>query len=91
MENKDLSAESNGEFIDVVIPHQGLTVSEVRVVKWLKQVGQPATQGEVIAEVETDKAVTEIESPVNGMIETICIQEDQTAALGEKIAIVRKS
>jgi len=90
MENKDLGSESNGELIDVVIPHQGLTVSEVRVVKWLKQAGQPATPGEVIAEVETDKAVTEIEAPVDGVVETICVQEDQTAALGEKIAVMRK-
>ena len=91
MENKDLSSASGGELIDVVIPHQGLTVSEVKVVRWLKQVGETVAQGEAIVEVETDKAVTEIESPANGVVEEICVQEEQTAALGEKVAVVKKN
>jgi len=91
MENKDLSSASNDELIDVIVPHQGLTVSEGKIVRWLKQVGATVVQGEVIAEVETDKAVSEIESPVNGVVEEICVQEDQIANLGEKIAVVKKN
>ena len=51
------------------MPFGDLTVSEGTVIKWLKAVGDPVKAGELIAEIETDKAVVEIEAPVSGTLE----------------------
>ena len=50
------------------MPFGDLTVSEGTVVKWLKAVGDAVKEGELIAEIETDKAVVEIEAPVSGTL-----------------------
>ena len=47
----------------ILMPFGDLTVSEGKLVKWLKAIGDAVTAGEVIAEIETDKAVVEIEAP----------------------------
>lgn len=44
------------------------TMDTGRIVYWLKQAGDEITEGEVIAEVETDKATVELEAPVSGRL-----------------------
>jgi pyruvate/2-oxoglutarate dehydrogenase complex dihydrolipoamide acyltransferase (E2) component len=43
--------------------------------KWRKQVGERVTQGEVIADVETEKITSELEAPVNGVLSKILVEE----------------
>jgi 2-oxoisovalerate dehydrogenase E1 component len=52
----------------IVMPFGDLTVSKGRVVAWRKREGDPVTAGETVAEIETDKAVVEIEAPVAGRL-----------------------
>ena len=49
----------------ITMPFGDLTVSEGTVVAWLKAVGDAVKAGELVAEIETDKAVVEIEAPVS--------------------------
>ena len=55
----------------ITMPFGDLTVSEGRVVKWLKEMGDIVREGELVAEIETDKAVVEIEAPANGTLTAI--------------------
>src|SRR5262249_40270969 len=52
----------------ITMPFGDLTVSEGRIVRWLKSAGDAVKAGEIVAEIETDKAVVEIESPIAGTL-----------------------
>lgn len=52
----------------VVMPRQGQTVESCLIAAWKKQVGDQVAEGEVLCEVETDKALMEVESPASGTV-----------------------
>ncbi|MBE7549972.1 MAG: 2-oxo acid dehydrogenase subunit E2 [Anaerolineales bacterium] len=52
----------------VVMPKQGQSVESCLIVGWKKGVGDQVTAGEILAEVETDKALVEVESPISGAV-----------------------
>ena len=52
----------------ITMPFGDLTVSEGKIVRWVKPEGARFSQGELIAEIETDKAVVEIEAPCAGVL-----------------------
>lgn len=52
----------------VVMPKQGQSVESCLIVGWKKGVGEQVAAGEILAEVETDKALVEVESPVSGTV-----------------------
>jgi len=62
--------------IEVVIPMLGITVEKGKILKWLKSEGDFINKGEPIFEVETDKVVTEVESPGTGILKKILVQEN---------------
>ena len=55
----------------IIMPFGDLTVSQGTIVNWLKAEGDAVTAGEVVAEIETDKAVIEIEAPIAGTLGAI--------------------
>lgn len=57
--------------VPVVMPKQGQSVESCIIAAWKKQPGDPVSAGEVIAEVETDKAIVEVESPASGILTRI--------------------
>ncbi len=64
--------------IEINVPQQGLTTEYVVLRKWLIDVGQKVKKNEPIAEIESDKATLEIESPTDGvLIERIAKVEDE--------------
>ncbi len=65
----------------VRIPVLGQSVEEVRIVRWLKGVGDPVELGQPIAEVETDKTNIEWESPESGTILRILVPEGDYVAV----------
>ena len=73
---------------EVSMPRLSDTMEEGTITRWLKKPGDQVQKGEVVAEVETDKANMEIESYTNGILEQILIQEGQSAPIGQPIAIV---
>jgi pyruvate dehydrogenase E2 component (dihydrolipoamide acetyltransferase) len=68
------------------IPKVGLVMEEVRVVRWLKDIGDRVTAGEPLLEVETEKSVVEIEAAATGRLSQILVQVDTQAAVGDQVA-----
>jgi multidrug efflux pump subunit AcrA (membrane-fusion protein) len=54
--------------MEIKIVSQGVGMTEAVIAAWLKQPGDAVNQGDVIAEIETDKATVEIEAPVAGRL-----------------------
>lgn len=77
--------------IDVTIPEFSESVSEGTVGAWLKQVGDQVEQGETLVEVETDKVVLEIPAPVDGVLEKIIKEQNQTVLSKEIIGVVAEA
>jgi pyruvate dehydrogenase E2 component (dihydrolipoamide acetyltransferase) len=53
---------------EIAIPSIGIAMTEALLVKWLKEPGDEVAAGEAVAEIETDKATMELESPVAGRL-----------------------
>ena len=70
------------------MPKLSDTMEEGTILKWLKQVGDTVAAGEVIAEVETDKADMELEAAESGVLSAIQIPAGQSAAVGAVIAVL---
>ncbi len=69
------------------MPDLGTVDDTIKVVKWLAEVGQPVERGQPLLEVETDKSIIELESPVTGTLEMINVPAGGEAAAGEVIAM----
>lgn len=74
--------------IEVVIPKWGLTMDEAVLSAWHKAVGDPIQEGEAIAEVETDKAESDIESPASGVIHELLVEEGASVVPGQVVALI---
>jgi len=68
------------------IPKIGLVMDAVKVVRWLKNVGDMVRLGEPLVEVETEKSIVEIEARASGRLAQILVQVDQEATVGDRIA-----
>ena len=54
--------------VPVEVPKLGNTVEECLIAKWRKQLGDPVSVGEIVADIETDKATFEVASPAKGTL-----------------------
>jgi pyruvate dehydrogenase E2 component (dihydrolipoamide acetyltransferase) len=72
----------------VIMPLLGETMEEGRIVKWLKNVGEKVEKGEPLLEVESDKALLEVESFFAGYLRKILHGEDAEVKVGEAIALM---
>ncbi len=73
---------------NVVMPQMGYDMREGTVVRWYKQEGETVDRGEVIADIETDKATVEFEAYTGGVLGRIVAQEGVAVPVGELIAII---
>jgi len=80
-----LAAKDPGEDVAIKMPFGDLTVSEGTLVGWLRKVGDTVKAGETIAEIETDKAVVEIEAPVGGKLTRIDAPVGTVVPMGGRI------
>ncbi|WP_460108907.1 2-oxoglutarate dehydrogenase, E2 component, dihydrolipoamide succinyltransferase [Streptomyces sp. YKOK-J1] len=76
------------EGTDVVLPALGESVTEGTVTRWLKSVGDSVEADEPLLEVSTDKVDTEIPAPAAGVLLEIVVNEDETAEVGAKLAVI---
>lgn len=72
----------------VILPKSGMGIEEATVSRWLKVVGDNVTQGEPLVEVETAKAVQEIEAPATGKLTAIYVTAGQEAAVNTEIGLI---
>src|SRR3954470_1956514 len=76
---------------EITMPQLSDTMTESTVVKWLKKEGDKVKEGEIIAEVETDKATMEWEATDNGTLAVIVAKEGDKVRVGGAIAVLAKS
>jgi pyruvate dehydrogenase E2 component (dihydrolipoamide acetyltransferase) len=72
----------------ITMPRLSDTMTEGVVAKWLKKVGDSIQEGDILAEIETDKATMEFESFNSGTLLHIGIQEGETAPIDSLLAII---
>ena len=72
----------------VVMEALSPTMEEGRLVKWLKNEGDKIAKGEVLAEVETDKAVMELVARGEGVLRKRVLDEGQTAPVGQLVGVI---
>jgi len=72
----------------IKMPKMSDTMEEGVIASWLKKVGDTVESGDIIAEVETDKATMELESYEDGTILHIGVQENEAVAVDGVIAII---
>ncbi len=76
--------------VRVVMPQLGESIVEATLVRWHVAPGATVARGQVIAEVETDKATNEIPAPEAGVVGEILIQEGTTVPVGTEILRYRE-
>ena len=74
--------------IVVNMPRLSDTMEEGVVAKWLKQIGDKIEEGDILAEIETDKATMEFESFNEGTLLYIGVQEGETSPVDVLLAII---
>ena len=73
---------------EIQMPKLSDTMSEGTLVSWKKKKGDQVSAGEVLAEIETDKATMEWESPEDGTLTEIYVEEGGKVNIGDKIAFI---
>ena len=73
---------------EIQMPKLSDTMTEGTLIAWKKKKGDKVSAGEVIAEIETDKATMEWESPEDGTLTEIYVQEGGKVNVGDKIAFI---
>src|SRR5262252_1459596 len=71
------------------MPKLSDTMEEGRLIAWRKKVGDKVKRGEVLAEIETDKADMEFESYTEGTLAQIVVEAGATVPVGTLIAVLR--
>ncbi|PWB78386.1 MAG: dihydrolipoamide acyltransferase [Candidatus Methylomirabilota bacterium] len=77
--------------ISVVMPRLSDTMEEGKILRWLKQEGDRVEGGEIIAEVQTDKADIEMEAFGSGVLRKILIGAGQSAPVGHPIGVIAEA
>ncbi len=72
----------------IVMPKMGYDMREGTVVRWYKQEGDEVARGEVIADIETDKATVEFEAYTGGVLHRRVAEEGVAVPVGDAIAII---
>ena len=73
---------------EIQMPRLSDTMEEGVIASWKKQVGESIERGEVVAEIETDKAIMELEAFDAGVLEKLLVEEGRTVPIGTPIAVV---
>ena len=74
--------------LEVVMPQMGADMTEGTLVRWLKTPGDTVERGDIIAEIETDKATVELEAFEAGVLRQVVAQEGEVIPVGEVIALL---
>ncbi len=72
----------------VKMPKLGFDMAEGTLARWIKQEGESVTKGEILADIETDKATVEVESPQSGIVFRHLLEEGSVVPIGTPIAVI---
>jgi pyruvate/2-oxoglutarate dehydrogenase complex dihydrolipoamide acyltransferase (E2) component len=73
---------------NVNLPKASMGIAEGTVARWLKAVGDRVQKGEPLVEIETAKALQEVEAPASGRLVEILVAEGETAPINTTIAVL---
>ncbi len=74
--------------VKINFPKSGMGIDEGTVVRWLKGVGDTVQHGEMLVEIETAKAIQEVEAPVSGMLAQIAVREGETVLVNTTLGLI---
>jgi pyruvate/2-oxoglutarate dehydrogenase complex dihydrolipoamide acyltransferase (E2) component len=74
--------------ITIEMPKLSDTMTEGTLLRWVKKVGDNVAVGDVLAEVETDKATMEMEAFDEGTLSEVYVNDGQTVQVGQKLALL---
>lgn len=74
-----------------VMPQLGADMTAGKLIAWRKNVGDTIERGDILADIETDKADIEVESFTSGVIEQFLIQPGDSVPVGTPLAIIREA
>ncbi len=75
---------------EFTMPMLGEVMETGRIVAWRKQVGDRVEKGQPILEVETDKAVMDVESTLSGVITKILVPQGETVPVNTPLALIEE-
>src|SRR5512137_1030841 len=70
------------------MPKLGFDMAEGTLVRWVKKVGETVNKGDVLAEIETDKATVEVESTATGVVRLLLVEQGAVVPVNSPIAVV---
>ena len=73
---------------EITMPRLSDTMQEGTIARWLKKPGDTVNKGDILGEIETDKATMDLEAYDAGVLEQILAQEGETVPIGQTIAII---
>mgnify|MGYP003320476625 FL=1 len=85
------TSQTEGSIDYITMPRLSDTMEEGTISSWLKNVGDRVKEGEILAEIETDKATMEFESFYDGILSHIAVNEGETVKVDELIAIISEN
>ena len=88
---KEKTSQTEGSIDYITMPRLSDTMEEGTISSWLKNVGDQVKEGEILAEIETDKATMEFESFYDGILSHIAVNEGETVKVDELIAIISEN
>jgi len=75
----------------ISMPKLGFDMAEGLLVRWVRQVGETINKGDVLAEIETDKATVEVESSASGVVLQLIVDQGTMVPVNAPIALVGKA
>jgi pyruvate dehydrogenase E2 component (dihydrolipoamide acetyltransferase)/2-oxoglutarate dehydrogenase E2 component (dihydrolipoamide succinyltransferase) len=76
---------------DVIMPALGMAQDTGLIVSWLKKPGDAVKSGDALMEVETDKAVMEVEAPANGFLAAVSAEAGDHVPVGQVVAVIAET
>jgi len=73
---------------ELTMPKLGEVMEEGTVASWKVKQGQAVEEGDVVLEIEMDKAVAEVESPASGVVTKILVPEGETVPVNAPLALI---
>ena len=77
--------------MNILMPQLGETVTEGTIITWCKREGDAVRADEVLLEIETDKAATEVPAPMAGVLARILVAAGETVAVGTTLAVLESA
>src|SRR5512135_3354105 len=72
----------------ITMPKLGFDMQEGTLIRWVRKEGESINKGDVLAEIETDKATVEVESSASGVVRRLLVDQGTVVPIGTPIAIV---